>query len=53
MFKNEFELKMDVKFSKNGIIKIIEELLNNESPDSMQDPDNAKKWDNLLKSPGI
>ena len=53
MFKNEFELKMDVKFSKNGIIKIIEELLNNESPDNMQDPDNAKKWDNLLKSPGI
>jgi len=46
--KNDFEKKWGVKFSKNGIIKFIEDLLELESPDNKKNTKNAKLWENKL-----
>ena len=43
----------EVKFSKNGIIKFIEDLLELESPDNKKNTKNAKLWENKLQMSGI
>ena len=41
--KNEQEINLGIKFSKNGIIKFIESYLGNENCNS-SDPQTAKAW---------
>lgn len=47
-FKTDLERKQGIKFSKNGIIKYIEENLNADSPHNTDDPKNAALWENAL-----
>jgi len=44
---------LQVKFSKNGIIKFIEETLDYENPDNKKQPANAKLWEEMLKMGGV
>lgn len=48
-FKTDYERKQGVKFSKNGIIKYIEEQIAKESPNNEDDPKNAALWENHMK----
>jgi len=52
-FKNEFEHKLGVKFSKNGIIDFIENLIATESAHNKDDPRIAKLWEEKLNFMGI
>ena len=45
-----FELEKNLKFSKNGLVKFIEELLAENDPFS-EDKSIARMWDNKLKNP--
>jgi hypothetical protein len=51
--KNEFELQTGVKFSKNGLIEHIKNLIATETNKNKDDPINAKKWNECLTTPGI
>ena len=48
-FKNDFERKQGVKFSKNGIIKYIEDMIAKESPKNAEDEKTAALWENHMK----
>lgn len=52
-FKTDLERKQGIKFSKNGIIKFIEEQLSKDSPHNSEDPKNAALWENALTEPGV
>lgn len=52
-YKNEYEKQMGVHFSKNGIIKFVEENLELESADCKKNPKNAKLWEKQLTFQGI
>ena len=45
-----FELERNLKFSKNGLVKFIEELLAENDPFS-EDKSIARMWDNKLNNP--
>ena len=44
---------MGIKYSKNGIIKFIEENVAKESPYGKENPKNAKRWEKQLEFQGI
>lgn len=52
-YKNQYEKQLGVVYSKNGIIKFIEETLEHESPDNKKNPKNAKLWEKQLTYQGI
>lgn len=41
VFKNQFEIQENIKFSKNGLKSYIEQLLNDEQPNA----ENQKEWE--------
>lgn len=45
IYKNEYEVDLGIKYSKNGIIKFVESQLKHERPDNKQDSKNAKLWE--------
>lgn len=48
-FKTAYEQKQGIKFSKNGIIKYIEEMLAKENPNNESEPKTAALWENHMK----
>ena len=53
-YKNEHEIKLGVKFSKNGLIRYIEESIEKENPDAKSTTSkNAKLWENRMSFMGI
>lgn len=46
-YKNEWEIERGVKFSKNGIMKFINDFHLEENPNAQ------KEWDEKLKIPGL
>ena len=51
--KNDIEKKLGVKFSKRGIIDLIDKTLEKENPNNKENPENAKKWECRLDIPTI
>lgn len=51
--KNEFEKKLGIKFSKNGIVKFIEDNIRKESPQGTENPENTQRWEKQLEFQGI
>ena len=52
-FKCEYEKKMGIKYSKNGIIKFVTQQIQTESKNDKTNPKNAKLWEEKLKIPGL
>lgn len=52
-YKNEYEKKLGVKYSKNGIIKFIEENVKKEQPDGTENLEDAQLWEKQLEFQGI
>ena len=52
-FKCDYEKNMGIKYSKNGIIKIVNETMQRESKDNKKEPKIAKSWEEKLKIPGL
>ena len=48
--KTDFEKQCGIKFSKNGIINYVENILQKESKDDTQ---NGKLWEEKLQTPNI
>ena len=51
--KTQWEIDQGVKFSKKGLIDYIEKMIAYESNQNMEDPANAKLWEQKLKQPGL
>jgi hypothetical protein len=53
LFKNGFEKELGVEYSKSGLKRFIEKILNHESPKNTEDPATAKLWASGLDKPNI
>ena len=47
-FKNDYEKQMGIKYSKNGIMKFIEDLVKKENRNNKEDVMNARLWEEKL-----
>lgn len=52
-YKNQYEKQQGIKFSKNGLVKYIEDMLELESPVNKKNAKNAKLWEKSLNYQGI
>ena len=52
-YKNDYETKMGIKYSKNGLVEFLETLVANESKQNKKDPKTAKLWEEKLSTPNL
>ena len=52
-YKNEYEDQLGIKYSKNGIIQFVENLVKQESKSNKADPKTARLWEEKLKTTNL